>query len=590
MQIAIKRFYFLVILFLTFTFQGYGQIKYSLLVKLNDSLVDKELTKQVQRKKEYSSVQEMDGAIKDLFFEFYERGYLTASADSFNSDSLHTLIYITAGNPYKWASLTSGNVEEEIINAIGFRERFYDQHTFSPRETARLLERIITYGENNGYPFATVKLDSIFISGENISAALNLQKNQLCLIDSFLVKGNAKISNYYVQRLLGIRKGDKYNESRVTQISKRIREVPFLSEGKSSEIYFADKYTKLILTLNQKKANRFDGVLGFMPNPTTGKLLVTGQLTLKLVNSFNKGEVLDVDWQKLQVKTQNLKARLQVPFLFHSPFGADILFKLYKRDTLFTDVNENIGLNYLIGTNKYFKVFFSNRTIALISTRGLENLTALPAYVDMNSKSYGIGFRTENLDNKLNPRKGYTLDINASAGTKKIKKNLKIKPEVYDGTRLKTDIYVIDFSGELFVPIKKRSTLVFGNKSAWIESANLFVNELYRIGGLNSLRGFDEESINASFYTITKLEYRLIVDQNSYLFLFGNHAYYQNKTALDNNSLRYTLEDNPFGFGAGITFETKPGIFSLSYALGKQFNNPISLRSAKVHFGIVSTF
>ena len=43
------------------------------------------------------------------------------------------------------------------------------------------------------------------------------------------------------------------------------------------------------------------------------KLLITGQLTLKLCNSFNKGEVLDVDWQKLQIKTQNLKARLQIP-------------------------------------------------------------------------------------------------------------------------------------------------------------------------------------------------------------------------------------------------------------------------------------
>jgi hypothetical protein len=48
--------------------------------------------------------------------------------------------------------------------------------------------------------------------------------------------------------------------------------------------------------------------------------------------------------------------------------------------------------------------------------------------------------------------------------------------------------------------------------------------------------------------------------------------------------------DRPLSFGAGISFETKAGIFNLTYALGKQLNNPIILRAAKIHFGIVSLF
>lgn len=46
----------------------------------------------------------------------------------------------------------------------------------------------------------------------------------------------------------------------------------------------------------------------------------------------------------------------------------------------------------------------------------------------------------------------------------------------------------------------------------------------------------------------------------------------------------------PVGFGAGITFETRLGIFSFNYALGKQFNNPILFKEGKVHFGIVNYF
>ncbi len=579
---------FLLLFFYCFTLIAQNEKKLNIVI--NDQIATPQWIAKFQKKTSFTNQPEKEDEIRKLFFLMREKGYITASADSFHQDSVQNCIFITLGNCYKWANLKKGNADEDALNAVGYREKFYFKHIFSPREVARLLEEVVVYEENNGYPFASIKLDSITFDSSQISASLNLQKNQLCLIDSFLVKGKAKISSYYLERLIGIRKGDKYNESRILQIGNRIREAPFLSQTRVADVYFSEKYSKLILYLEEKKANRFDGILGFLPNESTGKVLITGQLTLKLINSFNKGEQLDVDWQKLQAKTQNLKTRLQIPFLFRSPFGADLGFKLYKRDTLFTDVSQTIGLNYLVGANKYFKVFFINRNIALISTRGLENLTSLPQWVDMNSKAYGLGFRAQKLDSRINPRKGYSIEINGSAGTKWIKKNLKIKQEAYEGVELKTNIYTLDFNGELFVPFQKRSTFVLGNKAAWIENKKLFTNELFRIGGLSTLRGFDEESINASAYTITKLEYRFLLDPNSYLFMFANHAYYQNKTARDTSNVPIILSDNPYGFGVGITFETKPGIFSLSYALGKQFNNPISLRSAKIHFGIVSTF
>ena len=48
--------------------------------------------------------------------------------------------------------------------------------------------------------------------------------------------------------------------------------------------------------------------------------------------------------------------------------------------------------------------------------------------------------------------------------------------------------------------------------------------------------------------------------------------------------------DAPYGYGAGISFETKAGIFSINYAIGQQQGNPPDLKAARVHFGIVSSF
>lgn len=552
----------------------------------SDSIKHTKALEKLAIKPKLIELKETENEVAKIIYTLQEAGFLLVNLDSLKNTNSFTTAYFTLGNCFNWATLKKGNLDEVLVNRVGFNERQYRNQIYRPKEIARLLERVLIEEENSGYPFASVNLDSVEIREDTIKACIYLQANKRCTIDSLIIKGTSQISRHYVYRLLGIRRGDTYNESRIKQISNRINGVPFLKESRTSEVYFSDKYTRLNVYIDSKKANRFDGVLGFLPNETTGKLLITGQATLKLSNSFNKGEVLDVDWQKLQAKTQNLKSRLQIPFLFRSPFGADLGFKLYKRDTLFTDVSQNVGFNYLVGLDSYFKLFFTNRTINLISTRGLENLTTLPPYVDISSQSYGIGFRTEKLDFRLNPRKGYVLDVTVSAGKKQIKRNLKLNPVAYDKIQdqLKSTVYNGDVLAELYIPIQNRSTLVVGNRSAIFESEQLFQNELFRFGGLATLRGFDEESILASAYTISKLEYRFLLDRNSYLFAFANQAYYENKAS------KLTIHDTPYGFGAGITFETKPGIFSLTYALGKQFNNPISVRSAKVHFGIISTF
>jgi hypothetical protein len=79
------------------------------------------------------------------------------------------------------------------------------------------------------------------------------------------------------------------------------------------------------------------------------------------------------------------------------------------------------------------------------------------------------------------------------------------------------------------------------------------------------------------------LEYRFIVDQNSNAFLFYDQAFYEN------NALAYS-KDHPFGVGAGFSFGTKLGIFTISYALGKQLNNAFDFRSGKIHFGYTAYF
>jgi len=575
------RIAFLLLLSVFNCLKSVAQKNYSLEIKSVDGA---DVLKKIPYKKQFISKASRDRELQNVLFTCYDNAFLTASFDSLITDSLSLRAYLNVGDQYKWAYLKKGNVDEGVLSEIGFREKLYSNKPVSFKNVKRVQEKLITYYENIGFPFASVKLDSIVITKGIIAAQLKLIKNAEISIDSIVIKGNAKITPVYIYNYLGIKPGSLYNEAQLKKVNTRIAELPFIRSTKPASVTFSDKFNKLILSLEKKRASQFDGIVGILPDNITGKILFTGDVRLKLQNGLGRGELIDLNWRKLQSQTQDLKVRLVYPFILRTPFGLDYNFKLYKKDTTFLDVNQNIGVQYLLIGGNYVKVFYNNKTSTLLSKKGLEYLTTLPANADVSTNMYGLGLKYEKLDYRLNPRKGFTILMNASAGTKKIRKNSKLNPVVYEKLRLSSALYNGDFEGAVFLPIANRSAFKIGAQAAFIYGETTFQNELSRIGGLKTLRGFDEESIYASSFSILTLEYRFILEQNSYLYVFGDGAWYEN-----NEVSRY-IQDTPFGFGAGISFETKAGIFSINYALGKQFSNPIEFRSGKIHFGIVNYF
>lgn len=530
---------------------------------------------------------ERDKELNSFLLSLYEQGFLAASIDSLKKDSLNLIAYLQPGDHYEWAEIRKGNVEEALLSEIGFSEKLFKNKPINANETRLLLEKILVYCENHGYPFCSVSLDSLLIAPPKISASLHLTKNKLYLVDSIIVSGTAKISDNYLHNYIYIKPKDLYNEQLVKKVTSRIKELPFLAEKRPPRVVFTENQSKLFLYMDNKKASAVNGVLGILPEGyQSNKTQLTGDARLRLINSLGKGEMLDINWRKMQTSTNDLKVLFNYPFLFDTPFGAEVNFKLYKRDTTFIDVNQTYGIQYILIGGNYFKAFAGNQRSDLISTKGYENIAVLPNFADISVTSYGIGFKLEKLDYRLNPRKGISADITGSAGNKQIKKNPRINPSVYDSLKLKSVQYKAIFDFDAYLPLLKRSTFNVGLQGGYLLNNTLFQNELFRIGGFHTLRGFDEESMNASLYSILTLEYRYLLEQNSYFHIFFDGAYYENQSIYFKGD-RY---DAPFGFGSGISFETKAGIFSLSYALGRQFNNPVLIKTGKVHFGFVNYF
>lgn len=520
-----------------------------------------------------------------ILISLYANGFLSASFDSLGGTKDTQVAFLSTGEMYKWVKLSKGNIDEGILSEAGFREKVYRNRPINLNSLARVQDKLLTWSENNGYPFAEATLDSLVMENNFVSASMMLEKGNLVTIDSIVVKGNSKLSSIYLYNYLGIKPKWPYNEKIISSISTRLKELPMVTETRPFGISFTDEKATLYLYLENKKASQLDGVVGVLPdNSGNGKINVTGDVRIRLLSSFGQGELFDLNWKQPLPKTQDLKVKFNYPFLFSTPLGLDLNLSIYKKDTTYLELVRNVGVQFLLTGGNYIKAFFNNKKSTLLNTKQFENVTVLPPYADINTNSYGLGFRKEKLDYRINPRSGFAVELSASTGQKTIKENIRLKFIDYDSLKLKSTQYTGEFSADYFIPLLSRSTINIGVKSGILIGDETFQNELYRIGGLKTLRGFDEESILASSYTIWKAEFRYLLEQNSYLFVFVNGAWYERKQR------DYFITDTPLGFGAGITFETKLGIFSLNYALGKEFQNPVLFRAAKVHFGVVNYF
>ncbi len=535
--------------------------------------------------KSYTSLKARDEAAMGYFQELHTNGFLEATADSVQKTVDSLVVVLRRGNQYSWLKLSNGNINEDALRSAGFKERNYKNAKLQFAKVQRVLKNTQIWYENNGYPFARIFLDSIEIHSGEAEAKICAQSGTLNTIDSLSWRGTAKISKVFLYNYLGIKPGDVYNEQVILQIEDRVKELPFIAQTKPTDVFLLESQSLIRLYLDNRKASSFSGLVGFLPNnEKDGKLLLTGEGVVKLKNALGKGETFDAEWKRLQAATQSIAIRVSWPFLFNLPIGIDGTFNLYKRDTSFLNLQQSIGIQYIQKGNDYLKAFVEQRTSNRLGAVASQNVTLQTDYADVSSLSYGLEWNRSRLDYRYNPRKGLRILARSAAGTRKLSEinTNQENPDAAQNSRLLQISGMLDFDG--FIPVFRQATVNIGFNGAFLSTERMFENELARIGGNSSLRGFDEESIFASTYLIGTLEYRYLLEQNSYLFLFGNGAWYEN-VAVNRN-----IRDWPYGFGAGLSFETKAGIFAISYALGSQFGNPIEFRSAKVHIGISSLF
>jgi hypothetical protein len=535
----------------------------------------------------------------------FAKSYFEASVDKLEQKDSIFFATLHIGKPYEWLNLKKGNVNNNILDKVGFRQKKYRKTAFSFQDATILQERIISYLENHGYPFASVRLDSVSIEKQKVEASLFLQKGKLVYFDGIeLEDDSVKISPRYIENYLGVSPKTIFEHGKIKNAKARLAELPFLSLVGEPYLSFSDDKAKVKMLLKKNRASRFDAVLGLLPSNASAaeqrKLAVTGTLNLDLQNSLGKGERFLVDFQRLKAETQELKIQANYPYIFNYNIGIDASLNIFKGAS-FTEIKINTGLQYLFSGNNFIKIFraqlLTNTNLSSADSAEIVLNRRLPERLDVDATAYGIELVKQHLDYRFNPRKGWSLQMKGDIGNRTIRKSNKITgysdpndpsfvfESLYDTLKLRTLRLQSNFVFDVYLPLFQQSTIKISAQGAGLFTQTpIYQNEQYRIGGNRVLRGFNEASIYATRYGILTLEYRFLFGQNSYFNVFSDAAYIENKTS------RQNLIERPISIGAGMAFETRAGLFSIVYALGKPTNSPFDLRSGKIHFGYVNLF
>ncbi len=536
---------------------------------------------------------QLQSECKSLLHKYIQEGFLLASIDSIYTSNLNLIINFHKGNKFKNASIKYDSVQTEILQACGIRP---PKNNLEPIQLKNDIEKILIFCENNGYPFASIFYKNIIINDSILTADLFLNKSLFVTYDTISHYSNTKISRNYLANYLGIQEGKPYNKSKLLVLSKRMNQLPFLAlQNKPTITFWKDKASVNITTI-AKNASKFDFLIGVLPNIVDGvqKFTITGNLNADLFNILSYGERLGFSFAQLRPESPQFDLKIQYPYVLNTDFGLDFGFNLYKRDSIYLDIKNELGIQYIFNAESQVKLLyntFSSSNLS-INAQSIIQSRQLPNTLDISQQNLGLEFNLQKLNYIYNPQKGFNLSVRILGGIRTIQKNLKILAllsddgfnfeSLYDTVTLSSYQLKTNIKMDYFIPLSKLTTFKFGINTGFIyTNGTIYQNEKYRLGGNRLLRGFDEESIFTSKYAVITGEYRLLLSTNSNLFAFYDQALVQLK---DNSS------DSPYSFGTGITFETKSGIFGISFAVGATQDTPIDLKSIKTHLGFISLF
>ena len=522
--------------------------------------LDSEPKFKVQKTYSNFTESEIDSLKREILKKHLENGYLEFSIDSSSKVKEFTQLYLHLGKEYKLNGVELSPDEFKHLSK---------NYLFSKTLTSNFIESndsiVLSKIHNRGYPFAQLEKSYEF---RNNLATLNyvVKRNKKILFDSIKTSPANIISYNYLSKKTGIEAGKPYNASNIINIKRKINQS-LLFTLDSAYVQLINSKSQVTLKLKKRSQNSFNGLVGIQSG-SDNKTEITGDISISLANSFKKGERINLKWRKPGNNSQQLETDLVIPYFFKTPVGISFNGNFDKQDSTFTNTTLKFGL--LIQSGNFGELSVNTKWInSAVNSNSTGNFNSTEGVL------YGLGYKYSFFDNPFLPKKGVGISAKAFIGNNSI-----ITPDEPDSKTLFAE-GMINLEFALPLPV---GIFYLKNSTAIIMNDSLKQNNLYRIGGVNSIRGFNERSIYSKAYNYSNIEYRVLINSESFLYLLFDTGYFKEINTNDYTGVfRHAL-------GVGISIKTVAGNLSISYAVGKIGKEAFRVNQGKIHIGYINRF
>ena len=520
--------------------------------KIIDSLPYKKIHENVK------SINEETSLLSDRLFK---KGYLenTISGNIKTSDT--SFVYkFSIGPQTKSIHIYTGTITADIKTQLNITK---DTIVLPLESVEGFMTGNVALLERKGYSLNSMQLTDYSATKKTLTATLKVKTEKIRTLNDIVLEGYKKFPEGIRKNIARQYRGKVFNQDNLQRIYNDFNALRFVNQLRYPEILFKQDTTKVYVYLEKAKPNSFDGFIGFS-NDDQNKVIFNGYLDLMLNNVLNTGEKFNLFWKSDGNKQTTFNASLELPYIFKSPIGLKGSLRIFKQDSTFQNTVTDINIGYYFSYNS--KLFAGLQQSQSVDIQNLNSSTLSDFTNSFFTSTYE--FTDYNLDDFLFPEKTSLL-IKGGIGQR-------------DAKTGNSDQYFIqaNFSHNFY--LNKRNIINLKNQSYYLSSDTYIINELFRFGGINSIRGFNENSLQANLLVSLMAEYRYALSSNMYVHSITDYGYFQDETSKTRNNL--------LGLGIGLGLYTKTGLFNIIYANGSTKDQQIKLSNSIVHLSFRTTF
>ena len=454
--------------------------------------------------------------------------------------------------------------KSEILRELRLKNGSY----FTKTKLEQGIEKIQYLYSEQGYPKVEIEPTVTNLSPVKgkIDFALKIIEGVKVRLSEIKVSGLQKTKPHVVLREIPLKVNEVFNQRKIDQSYHRLRNLGYfhsiqpnlLEEGMTEDsiIYNAK--------VSEARTGRLMGILGYAP-PVEGSDSVpqlTGVVEVSETNLLGTGRNVNFYWKSGLLKSLSIGYR--EPWIFGKPISLGIAYHQLKQRSAFNDTESEERAASVSGNTRFGTFYESQITLAYkqISFGGVTSQMPLtnpqdPSISDGNlsidnqpiqrqrgtKHSVAVRFTRDSRDYYLNPTQGRrdSIAVELSRSDFKLRK-IWLDIQQYFQT-WKNQIIAIEIHGA----------------AAW--GINIPPTELFYLGGVNTLRGYDEDWFSGPRRVNAIFEYRFLMGRNSQIFTFVDAG---SVTFVDRPSIFDKLR---VGYGIGARLESKGGIIQLDYGL-----------------------